>query len=102
MWVNTWINAIGEAGSTSNMFIGGYLQSPSSYSQYMINRYGDNDSDGIADVLETNGMINNIGHVVYLNPETAYTDEKAQLIIKENKAYSTKKTKVISQLHSTL
>ena len=75
MWVNTWINAIGEAGSTSNMFIGGYLQSPSSYSQYMINRYGDNDSDGIADVLETNGMINNIGHVVYLNPETAYTDE---------------------------
>ena len=75
VWVNTWINAIGEAGSTSNMFIGGYLQSPSSYSQYMINRYGDNDSDGIADVLETNGMINNIGHVVYLNPETAYTDE---------------------------
>ena len=75
VWVNTWINAIYEVGYTSNMFTGGYLRSPNSYSQYMINKYGDNDSDGIADALETDGMIDNIGHVIYTNKDLTDSDE---------------------------
>ena len=75
VWVNTWINACYEVDHTTNMFIGGYLRSPSSYKDYMIDRFGDDDHDGLANVWEEGGMINNIGHVVHSNPGKRLSDD---------------------------
>lgn len=71
VWVNTWIDACCEAGYISNI---GNAYSLPSYIRRLNNKYDDNDGDGIVDNLETAGMINNIGHVVYTDPSMADTD----------------------------
>ena len=71
VWVNTWIDACCEAGYISNI---GNAYSLPLYTSRLNNRYDDNDGDGLVDVLETSGMINNIGHVVYTDPDFADTD----------------------------
>jgi len=71
VWVNTWIDACCEAGYISNI---GNAYSLPSYIRRLNNKYDDNDGDGIVDNLETAGMINNIGHVVYTDPSKTDTD----------------------------
>ena len=71
VWVNTWIDACCEAGYISNI---GNAYSLPFYIKRLNNKYDDNDGDGIVDILETSGMINNIGHVVYTDPGKTDTD----------------------------
>ena len=71
VWVNTWIDACCEAGYISNI---GNAYSLPLYIRRLNNKYDDNDGDGIVDILETSGMINNIGHVVYTDPGKMDTD----------------------------
>lgn len=39
-----------------------------------LSRQTDSDSDGLPDCIETNGMINNIGKIVYTDPYNADSD----------------------------
>lgn len=78
VWTQTWIKAIYSVKDIelNNVGGGGFfsLGSIEAYKEYMFETYGDKDVDGLPDIMETNGMIDNIGHVIYTDPNKADSD----------------------------
>ncbi len=74
VWVNTWVSSCYEVDDVCNMFVQGYLHSPNRFKEYMSSKYPDRDSDGLVDILETTGMIDNIGHVIRTDPDSPFSD----------------------------
>lgn len=79
VWIETWIRAIYSVKDPELNNVGGgghfSLSDVESYKNSMLERYGDKDKDGIPDIMETNGMIDNIGHVIFTDPNKADSDE---------------------------
>ena len=79
VWINTWVKAIYSVKDIELNNVGGgghfSLSDVESYKNSMLERYGDKDKDGIPDIMETNGMIDNIGHVIFTDPNKADSDE---------------------------
>ena len=69
-WIKTWSSGMLQAGETSalrsNYTLAGYESS--------MKNLPDRDKDGLPDVLETNGMITNIGTVIRTDPDNPDTD----------------------------
>ena len=79
VWIETWIRAVYSVKDPELNNVGGgghfSLSDVESYKNSMLERYGDKDKDGIPDIMETNGMIDNIGHVIFSDPNKADSDE---------------------------
>ena len=78
VWIETWVKAIYSVKDIelNNVGGGGFfpLGSIEAYKERMFETYGDKDVDGLPDIMETNGMIDNIGHVIYTDPNKADSD----------------------------
>lgn len=70
VWVKTWTSSMRETKFTNSLK--GYF----SFSDYVANykRMTDSDHDGIPDYIETNGMITNIGSIIYTDPKNPDSD----------------------------
>ena len=73
VWVNTFV---GVCMSSENYF---YIPSgemdPSEYLGWLLEREADSDGDGLPNCMETGGMLNNCGQLVYTDPYKSDTDE---------------------------
>ncbi len=74
-WVKTWSRGMLQAGESSALNNSYTLEG---YEMYM-ERLSDRDSDGLPDILETNGMITNIGTVVRTDPDNPDSDDDGLL-----------------------
>ena len=74
-WVKTWSSGMLQAGESSALNNSYTLEG---YEMYM-ERLSDRDSDGLPDILETNGMITNIGTVVRTDPDNPDSDDDGLL-----------------------
>ncbi len=74
-WVKTWSSGMLQAGESSALNNSYTL---AGYEMYM-ERLSDRDSDGLPDILETNGMITNIGTVVRTDPDNPDSDDDGLL-----------------------
>ena len=83
VWINTWINAFYSVENYYLNNVGGGgafpIHSAASYKERLITQYGDNDGDDLPDNMEINGIIDNIGHVIFTDPTKADTDEDGLL-----------------------
>lgn len=72
VWVNTFV---GVCMSSENYF---YIPSgemdPSEYLGWLLEREADSDGDGLPNCMETGGMLNNCGQLVYTDPYKSDTD----------------------------
>ena len=73
VWVNTFV---GVCMSSENYF---YIPSgemdPSEYLGWLLEREADSDGDGLPNCVETGGMLNNCGQLIYTDPYNYDTDE---------------------------
>ena len=72
VWIETWIKAF---YSVEDDLLNHASYSAKSHLDDMLARYGDKDADGLPDIMETNGMIDNIGHIVHTDPTKADSDK---------------------------
>ena len=71
-WVRTWGRSCNRTDNYYNLFEWRYDMAP--YLDWL-DKQKDSDGDGLPEIIETNGMINNIGEVVKTNPYKLDTDE---------------------------
>lgn len=72
VWVNTWV---GTCMYAENYF---YIPSgemdPSEYLSWILEREVDSDGDGLPNCMETGGMLNNCGQLIFTDPYNSDTD----------------------------
>lgn len=75
VWVNTWAESMASTKDTSALArsynLSGY--------EYDMSRLLDDDSDGLPNVFETNGMITSTGNIIYTDPNNPDTDNDGLL-----------------------
>jgi len=72
VWVRSWGNACSRTDNYHNFFEWRYNIDP--YLNWL-KKQNDSDGDGLPDIIETNGIITNIGTVVFTDPNKSDTDD---------------------------
>lgn len=72
VWINTFVGAC--MYSENYFYIPSGEMDPSEYLDWILSREPDSDGDGLPNCMETGGMLNNCGQLIYTDPYNSDTD----------------------------